>query len=139
MLAPKFVDLAHALRVARSQAKALHVAVVPLPHSSTSVVMRLSSNVEHRPGKVGLERFSTGTQVIRFCATSSGVPVGSRQPSGVNISTWRFGLQHGLVRPIQVVEVADQRGDAHTYLRRGSSMWLRTKSVRLPTDFIETV
>jgi hypothetical protein len=49
-----------------------------------------------------------------------------------------LGLEHRLVRAVQVVEVADQRLDALP-TSKGSSMWLRTKSVRLPTDFIDTV
>jgi hypothetical protein len=38
----------------------------------------------------------------------------------------------------KVVEVADQRLMRGS-TSKGSSMWLRTKSVRLPTDFIDTV
>jgi hypothetical protein len=50
-----------------------------------------------------------------------------------------LGLEHGGVGTAQVVKVRDQRRQCAPPRQTASSMWLRTKSVRLPTDFIDTV
>ena len=61
--------------------------------------------------------------------------VGHERRQALDLS---LGLEHGFMRAIEVVEMIDQRLDTRL-TSKGSSMWVRTKSVRLPTDFIDTV
>lgn len=50
----------------------------------------------------------------------------------------RVGFDHRFVGTVQIIEMVDEGVNACSS-GNTSSMWWRAKSVRLPTDFIDTV